>query len=53
MGNAPAKGPQQKKGQKKYVHWDQAGEYITFFSWRHHMNYPFMRGDIVVYGVYG
>jgi hypothetical protein len=28
MGNAPAKGPQQKnKGQKKYVHWDQAGKY--------------------------
>ena len=27
MGNAQTKGPQQKgRGQKKYVHWDQAGE---------------------------
>jgi hypothetical protein len=47
MGNAPAKGPQQKK----YVHWDQAGKYVQFFSWHHHVNYAFMRGSIVVYGV--
>jgi hypothetical protein len=53
MGNAPAKGPQHKnKGQKKYVHWDQAGKYILFFSWHNHINYAFMRGDIVVYGVF-